>query len=239
MVMRTLAQDFCVYLEAELGYSPLTATSYCYDLRHFFDFAAGEGVDCTPESVTTALVRKWVVEMHHRGLSHSTVARHLYALRSFWKYLRHCGYADDDPVVAVSVPKRRPRLPKHLSAEELQSLLEASQRSPSVFCGFRNYAMMATLIFTGMRRGELISLQVGDVSLTEQTVTVRGKGGKMRVIPLVGQVVEAIRDWLEFRPDDCGHDYLFTTSHATASFPRGCSASGNRSCGAAGSSRTA
>jgi len=58
MLMRTLAQDFLVYLQAELGYSPLTASSYCYDLRHFFDFLQGEGVDLTVGSVTTAVVRK-------------------------------------------------------------------------------------------------------------------------------------------------------------------------------------
>ena len=79
--------------------------------------------------------------------------------------------------------------------------------------------MMATLIFTGMRRGELINLRVGDVSLSERAVTVRGKGGKMRVIPLVEEVVEAIRDWLEFRPEDCGHDYLFTTTQGNRIYP--------------------
>ena len=208
-----------MYLEAELGYSPLTATSYCYDLRHFFDFLQGEGVDSKVASVTTALVRKWVVAMHHYGLSNSTVARHLYALRSFWHYLQQCGHADHDPVSDVSVPKRQQRVPKYLGADDLRRLLDAAQRSPSVFCGFRNYAMMATLIFTGMRRGELISLRVGDVSLTERSVTVHGKGNKMRVIPLVQEVVGAIRDWLEFRPEDCGHDHLFTTTHGNRIFP--------------------
>jgi len=79
--------------------------------------------------------------------------------------------------------------------------------------------MMAMLIFTGMRRGELINLRVADVSLTERSVTVRGKGGKMRVIPLVDEALEPVRDWLELRPEACGHDCLFTTTHGSRIYP--------------------
>jgi len=147
-----------VLLAADDTVNPLTASTYCHNLRHFLDFLQREGVDSKVESVTTALVRKWVVAMHHYGLSHSTVARHLYALRSFWHYLHQCGHAEQDPVSDVSVPKRQQRVPKYLGADDLRRLLDAAQRSPSVFCGFRNYAMMTTLIFTGMRRAELISL---------------------------------------------------------------------------------
>jgi integrase/recombinase XerD len=144
MLMETFAQDFTLYLEAEKGYSPLTARSYCYDLGTFFDY---------------------------------------------------------------------------LPAEDLEELLQASQQSHSVFCGFRNYAMMCTLIFTGMRRGELINLRTGDLSLGDGVVKVRGKGSKERMIPLVDRAVDAIRDWLEFRPEDCDHDYLFTTTHGNRIHP--------------------
>ncbi len=207
MVMRTLAQDFLLYLEAELGYSTQTTTSYCYDLPHFFDFLDRHDVAPSADAVTTAVVREWIVEMHRRGLSSATIARHLYALRSFWKYLVELGHASPNPVAKV------------LGPEDLRRLLEASQHSHSTFSAFRNHAMMAMLIFTGMRRGELINLRRGDVSLTERAVTVRGKGNKMRVVPLVDQAVDAVRDWLEFRPADCKHDYLFATAHGNRIHP--------------------
>ena len=219
MVMKTLAQDFAVYLEAELGYSPLTASSYRYDLWQFFDFLQQQDITLAPEKVTTPLVRKWVVEMHHRGLSNATVGRHLHALRSFWRYLLDCGYVDHDPVAKVSVPKRERRLPKYLGADDLRKLLAAAEHSRSVLCGFRNHAMMATLIFTGMRRGELINLQLGDVSLSERSVTVWGKGAKARVIPLVDEALEPVRDWMELRPDHNSHSYLFTTTHGNRIYP--------------------
>ena len=219
MLMKTIAQDFALYLEAEKGYSPLTARSYCYDLGTFFEYLAGESVECAVEEVTVSRVRGWVVDMHRRGMSKATVGRRLYGLRSFWSYLLECGYTATDPVREVSVPKREQKLPKYLPAEDLEELLQASQQSHSVLCAFRNYAMMSTLIFTGMRRGELINLRTGDLSLSDGMVKVRGKGSKERMIPLVGRAVDAIADWLEFRPEDCEHDYLFTTTHGNRIHP--------------------
>ena len=219
MLMDTIAQDFALYLEAEKGYSPLTARSYCYDLRTFFDYMEGEEVDCTVANVTVSLIRGWVVQMHRRGLSRSTIARRLYGLRSFWSYLIECDFTDSDPVREVSVPKREQRLPKHLPAPQLEELLQASEQSHSVFCGFRNHAMMCMLVFTGMRRGELINLRTGDLSLAEGVVKVRGKGSKERIIPLVERAADAVSDWLEFRPEDCEHDYLFTTTHGNRIHP--------------------
>lgn len=143
MLMETVVRDFALYLEAERGYSPNTIKAYCYDLRGFFDFIEGEGVESSVEMVTTSLVRAWVVAMHRRGLSKSTVARRLHGLRSFWSFLLRFGHADSDPVREVSVPKCERPLPKYLPADDLQALLDASQRSPSVMCGFRNYAMMS------------------------------------------------------------------------------------------------
>ncbi|MEA3403592.1 MAG: tyrosine-type recombinase/integrase, partial [Armatimonadota bacterium] len=189
------------------------------DLRRFFDFMESEGVDCTVENVTTSLVRGWVVSMHRRGLSKGTVARRLYGLRSFWTYLHDCGHTDGDPVRQVSVPKYERKLPKYLPAEDLEKLLEASQQSPSVMCAFRNYAMMSVLIFTGMRRSELIGLKLSDVSLRDSTVRIRGKDDRERVVPLVDRAVDAVRDWLEFRPEDCEHEYLFTTTHGNRIYP--------------------
>lgn len=140
MLMETLAQDFALYLQAEKGYSPLTASSYCYDLRTFFDFIHGENVESEVGNVTVPLVRGWVVDMHRRGMSKSTIGRRLYGLRSFWSYLGESGVVDSDPVREVSVPKREQKLPKCLPAEALEELLEASQQSRSVFCAFHNCA---------------------------------------------------------------------------------------------------
>ena len=85
--MRTLAQDFLLYLEAELGYSKQTAISYGYDLRYFFEFLDRHDVDPSADAVTTATVREWIVEMHRGGLSSATVARRLLACPHKWYHL--------------------------------------------------------------------------------------------------------------------------------------------------------
>ena len=117
MIMDTEIRDFVVYLEAELGYSTQTAKSYRYDLREFCQFLEAHDVPLDPQHVITTLVREWVIEMHRRGLSSNTVARHLYALRSFWNYLSKQGTVSEDPVRQVSVPKRTYSLPKYLGAD--------------------------------------------------------------------------------------------------------------------------
>jgi len=68
--------------------------------------------------------------------------------------------------------------------------------------------MVCVPVFTGMRRGELIGLHTGDLSLHERVVRIRGKGSKERLVALVGRAVDALSDWLEFRAQDCTHDYL-------------------------------
>ena len=219
MLMKTLAQDFLVYLEAEKGYSPHTATAYCDDLRRFFDFLTAQGVALEVENVTTTLVRQWLVAMHHDRLSSATIGRRLYGLRSFWKYLVACEYVEENPVARVGVPKREQRLPKYLTADQLEKLLDAAQRNKFVICGFRNYALLSMFIFTGMRRGEVIGLRIGDVSFEDKLVRVRGKGTTTRVIPLVDRVLDAVSDWLELRPNHKSHDYLFTTTAGNRIWP--------------------
>ena len=221
MIMDTEIRDFVVCVEAELGYSAQTAKSYGYDLRQFCQFLEGHGGPADPKQMTPTLVREWVIDMHHRGLSNNTVARHLYALRSFWDHLRKQGVVSEDPVRQVTVPKRTLNLPRYLGPEDLQKILDASQRNRTARCAFRNYAMMAMLIFTGMRKGELINLLLSDISLQEKVVRVRGKGSKQRMIPLVDEAVEALRDWLEFRPQEHNHDYVFTTFHGNRIYPSG------------------
>lgn len=91
----------------------------------------------------------------------------------------------------------------------------------SALCLLRDYALMAVAIFSGVRRAELINLQLGDVDLTERALRVNGKGGRWRIVPLAEEARRAVADWLEFRPADCGHDHLFTTTRGNRIHPSG------------------
>ncbi len=123
MIMETEIRDFALYLEAEIGYSTQTATSYRYDLRQFCQFLEAHDVPLDAQHVSTTIVRQWVIQMHRRGLASNTVARHLCALRSFWDYLLRHSAVSEDPVRQVSVPRRTYSLPKYLGAEDLEKSL--------------------------------------------------------------------------------------------------------------------
>lgn len=90
-------------------------------------------------------------------------------------------------------------------------MLDAGERQSSVFRAFRDKAILSVLVFSGIRRAELLDLRLRSVDLDQATLRVeRGKGRKTRLIPLSGQAVDAVRDWLELRPE-CNHDYLFSS----------------------------
>lgn len=157
--------------------------------------------------------------MKQRGLAASTIARHVYALRSLWRFLQDSDLVGHDPLSRISVPKRRQLLPTCLSVEEARHQLAAGADHRDPVVAARDFAMMATLVFTGVRRSELLALRLEDVMLPSRTLHVRcGKGGKGRMIPLVEEVVDAIGTWLAVRPV-AAHDYLFTTVCGNRIYP--------------------
>jgi len=218
-IMDTLAQEFLLYLRAERGCSRLTATSYRSDLTQFFTHLQENYAVDGPAEITVEMVRSWIVAMYERGLCSNSVARRVCSLKSFWKYLCERDLAAPEVVARVSTPRREKTLPTYLSKESLQKLLDATLQQRTEYCAFRDYAIMATFIYAGLRRGELLNLKMGDVDIGARTLrVVRGKGNKTRIIPLVEELGEAIADWLEYRRTK-GHDYLFTTNRGNRIYP--------------------
>jgi integrase/recombinase XerC len=209
----TKIDEFLAYLQIERGFSPLTASAYRSDLSQFVDFLRNDRAVLDVNKLSPTEIRKWIADLHANDLSNSSIARHLYALRSFWDYLIETEQVEGNPARRVSIPKVEQPLPRYLSVEEIRDLLEAARENRIVFCAFRNYAIIATFVFTGMRRGELLNLRTGDVRFDDGIVRVTGKGRKSRVIPLTDELIEALEDWLEFRQEDADHDHLFTTTH--------------------------
>ena len=218
-IMDTLAQEFLLYLQAERGCSHLTAAAYRSDLQQFLMHLQENYPVSKPDEVTVDMVRSWIVGMHHRGLSNNSVARRICALKSFWKYVCEQDLASPMVMGKVSTPGREKTLPLYLNKDDLRKLLDAALQQRTAFCAFRDHAIMATFIYGGLRRGELLNLKVGDVDLSEGTLwVVRGKGKKTRIIPMVDELKRAIADWLEYRPP-CGHGYLFTTNRGNRIHP--------------------
>ena len=218
-LMYTLAEEYLLYLRAERGCSPLTAQAYRSDLKQFFTHLQQEFDLGDPGEITLQMIRSWIVSMHERGLCNNSVARRICSLKGFWRYLAERDLVDRDVISKISSPPREKNLPVYLNESQLSSLLEAALDQRTAICAFRDYAIIATFIYTGVRRGELLNLKLADADFEEKRLRVdRGKGNKTRVLPMVDELIEALQDWLQYRPD-CDHNYLFTTIRGNRVYP--------------------
>ena len=209
-MIREAADEFYLCLEAERGCSPLTVQAYRSDIEQFCEFLKDEKVEPQLEAVTPKLLRMFLLVMKQAGLAASTRARRLYALRSLWGFLEKTEVVQANPCRKVSVPKARQNVPQYLTPEECEALLEATQDQYYSSLGPRDRAALSLLIYTGMRRQELLDLTLDDVNLMEGTLrVVGGKGNKTRLLPLVSEAQEAVAEWLERRAQN-GHRQLLT-----------------------------
>jgi integrase/recombinase XerC len=182
-------------LEHQRRLSPHTLANYSRAVDVLFGLKDKENL----RALDAQQIRRFVARLHAAGLSGRTLALTLSAWRGFYRWLaRHKGFAAN-PVQGVRAPKSPRHLPKALSVEQVQQLLEApaSETPESV----RDRAMFELLYSSGLRLGELVALDADDgkLDLRQAEVTVTGKGSKTRTVPVGGRAREALRDWLKAR----------------------------------------
>jgi site-specific recombinase XerD len=176
----------------DLHYSPLTCTAYESDLRSFLKFLESTGGPACACEVAPTHVAKYVESL--RGLSASTKCRRLDALSSLFRYACANGYVARNPVDSVARPKRERRLPAWVTPEDIRRL-EAATR------GARERAVLLTLALTGVRKAELIGLNLTDLDEQMRTLRVRGKGAKERLVAVPPILRDAIQTYLRIRPE--------------------------------------
>jgi len=150
-------------------------------------------------SLESAQVRRFVAQLHARGLAPRSLAGLLSAWRGLFRWLaRHRGYKAN-PIEGVRAPKPARRLPKALSVEQMQRLLEAAPEDSPLLA--RDRAMFELLYSSGLRLAELVALDVGDgrLDLKEGDVTVTGKGSKTRTVPVGASARAALQAWIAAR----------------------------------------
>ena len=156
--LRALIRDFLGDLEERRGASPNTVRSYGSDLSHFAGFLetkrAREEGPAVSQSVDTAVLRAYLGSLHERGLSSTTVARKLAALRSLYRYLTRSGAVDRDPARALRAPRTPARIPTRMEMDEVEALLHAPD--PATRLGRRDLAILELLYGTGLRVSELV-----------------------------------------------------------------------------------
>ncbi len=202
-----LITDFLEYLEIEKGRSQATLSNYDFYLKRFARWAR----NVTPAGVTTDTIRKyrlWLNRYHDpksgQQLSAKTQNYHLIALRSFLKFLARRDIASLAPE-KIELARQQAREVSFLDGEDVDRLLAAPllSNAPEVI-KLRDKAILETLFSTGLRVSELTKLTREVVNVSKDEFTVRGKGGKLRIVFLSDSAKDAIRRYLDKRTDVLG-----------------------------------
>ena len=205
----SLKQDFLQYIEIEKGRSALTVRNYAHYLTRFLDFSLSHGATDSPSSLEEKMMREYRVYLNRHPareakkgqaietLDKKTQNYHLIALRAFLKYMRKRGVQSYDPE-RIELAKTQQRELDLISEKELENLM--SSPDTSTISGLRDKAILELFFSTGLRVSELCSLD-RDVELNTGEISVRGKGGKIRVVFISGSAREAVKNYLKGRVD--------------------------------------
>ncbi|MRG86476.1 site-specific tyrosine recombinase XerD [Salinibacillus xinjiangensis] len=192
--MKHEIKDFLHYLTIERGLSENTLKSYERDLRQYQQFLKDKSHITDVHAIQRLHVMQFLNHLHSLGRSASTVARFLSTIRAFHQFLIREAGVEQDPSLHIETPKKERKLPKILSSEEVESLLELQGKDPLVI---RNRAMLEVLYATGLRVTELLSLTMNDLHLTMGFVRCFGKGSKERIIPLGTHAQKSVQDYID------------------------------------------
>ena len=204
-------EQFQDYLIFERGLSKRTLSAYQHDLENCIEFLARQGIT-DPSHVTPTVLRTWIFSLHEVGLAPSSIRRAQSAVRTFFRFLLAEGWLSVDPTERLESPKIRDRLPEFLTKEETQRLLDAPNPQKSLY--WRDRSILELLYASGVRVSELVGLLISGLDLDDSFITVFGKGGKERIVPVGVPALLTLRRYLsELRPkldqaEGRGHVYL-------------------------------
>jgi integrase/recombinase XerC len=189
--MNDAIEDFLHHLQVERRVSAHTLDAYRRDLRSLAAWAKANGIDDLP-ALQSEQLRAFVAAEHRRGLSPKSLQRRLSACRSWFQWLLRHGRISANPAAGIRAPKAPRKLPQVLDPDEAARLVEVPTDVP---LGRRDRALLELFYSSGLRLSELCALHWRDLDLAEGLVTVRGKGGKQRVVPVGSHARKALAEW--------------------------------------------
>lgn len=188
-------EEFIAYLRYERAYSELTVISYSGSLKEFELYCKSSIEEMSWQTVTSDVVRSWIVYLLDSGLAPAGVCPKLSAVKSFYRFLLRRGLVNVDPAYGVVAPKKSKPLPYFVGENEMRSLL-GDLEFPNNYEGRLAKVLVCMLYATGMRATELITLDISDVDLNNSVVSVVGKRNKQRNIPMLPELVNMLESYL-------------------------------------------
>ena len=201
-------EEFIDYLRFEKKYSENTISSYKRDLNKINSYLKKDFI-----KLTKADIQKYIQNLS-KNESSNTISRTISSLKSFYKFLEINKYTNTNPLTTIISPKTARKLPKVLSEEEVNKLLDINLNNDF---DYRNKAMLELMYSSGLRVSELINLTVNDVDLKNSLIRIFGKGSKERIVPLNDYATEALNNYILYhRPKlfkQKESNYLFLNNH--------------------------
>jgi integrase/recombinase XerC len=198
-VIGKLAEDYLSHLAFERRLAALTLHHYRRDLELLGEMMAQRPLSALQHQD----VRRFLAQLHGKGLSPKSLARLLSAWRGFFEHARRGGHLAHNPADGVRAPKAEKRLPEVLSPDEASRLVAIEDDST---WGRRDRALFELAYSCGLRVSELVGLDVTGIDLANGEVRVTGKGSKTRIVPVGKPALAAVRDWLAVRQSLKGSD---------------------------------
>ncbi len=189
--MRNLTDEFMRYIKIERNLSEHTQRNYISDLGQFFEYIKDKSI----VDIGNIDIRGYLGHLHRIGLKKSSIARKLATIRTFFRFLHREGYIDKNPAKIVATPKQEKFLPHFLSVDDTFRLVEAANREET--SSLRDRAILELFYSSGIRVGELVSLDREDINLSDGLIKVKGKGRKERIVPIGSKAIEAMKRYIE------------------------------------------
>ena len=207
--------DFLDMMAAEHGASRNTLAAYARDLNQFEDFCDTEPTDVTEDDISD-----FIQYLSGQGYEQSSIARKISTLNDFFKFLLSEKEIAQNPMLNIISPKRKRPLPKFLTREEIDNIIETAEKSNDFT--FQRLAVMVRLMYAcGLRVSELITLPLNCINYEKKQILVKGKGAKERLIPIADKAIESLKLWLnlrEFVLDGKQNSYLFPSRRSKLGF---------------------
>tara|TARA_B100001939_G_scaffold308839_2_gene289763 strand:- start:8821 stop:9711 length:891 start_codon:yes stop_codon:yes gene_type:complete len=188
-----ILKEFQDFLLVERGLSENSIHAYSYDLKKFEDFVAARRKDLL--TVNTEDVVGFLQDQKEKQISSRSRARALAALRQFYRYLKDEHRLEENPTENVDTPEVKKTLPDYLTVEEIKELFDCfNEKDPYEM---RDKAIFELLYSSGLRISEACNLRLEDLDLENLFLTVRGKGGRERLVPFGQKSLEVIQDYMD------------------------------------------
>ncbi len=193
-----LINSFLDYLIFEKKYSKHTVTAYQNDLQTFKTYCETIYGDGDLLLINYSQIRSWIVSLVDAGISNNSINRKVSSLKSFYKFLQKTDQLNTSPLLKHKALKVAKKVQVPFTMKEINEVLNALDEEEG-FEGLRNRLIVELFYSTGIRRIELVDLELQGVNLAAKTIKVLGKRNKERVIPLIPSVLSTIKKYLDER----------------------------------------